>query len=518
MKRGLFIIAALVAFVLVPNTMYAKQKWYSGNRICIDGKQSKDGSFSGRCSIMVFQDDCLQKGKKYFTTSFDRVMGDFSGHTAVNAVLDISGVYDRTQSGPRPGETYDKVHIDEKFVDGSASSGITFRGTVEVIIDNTGDKVSYLMKAGGTISTKKGNMIVPEDMKVSRIIYESELYAWKLESNDKIHINSGELCKGGFMVISSLPADLICRYSFPLEARLTETNNGLAWRITDNDKWVNATSVRTNRQVRLGSGGNTYVIQDSGITFSDNPVADTGMISGTMPSGDPVRESANVSLKRNYNKWDGEIKYDDGVVYKGTVYLVKGKKNNRSYSETVRPSIYEEDPLYFKKLTVADNIVFVNGTRYGPDGNVEETYKDGWSNLEIEAARNRATIAKQEEQQKQAQARAEKEKNTKATQAFLNSAWGKRFTFNGFEDTYGNYHHGSSVLRFSNNRTDIYLDVEGETHWFKIDHIADDTGKDIWVRNWNGMMAVVYITPMMRNGKRVFKVHFTTADLVYYLY
>ncbi len=505
MKRCLFIMAALIAFVLFPNTMYAKQKWYSGDRICIDGQENKNGSLSGRCSIMVFRDDCVKKTKNYITTSFDRVMGDFTGHTAVNAVLDISGVYERTQSGPR-------------FVDGSAGSGITFRGTVEVIIDNTGDKVSYLMKAGGTISTKNGNMIVPEDMKVSRIIYESELYAWKLESNDKIHIKSGELCKGDFMVISSLPVDLICRYSFPLEARLTETNNGLAWHITDNDKWVNATSVRTNRQVRLGfAGNNTYVIQDSGITFTHNPVANTGMISGTMPSGDPVRESANVSLKRNYDKWDGEIKYDDGVVYKGTVYLVKGKKDNRSYSEKVQPSIYEEDPLYFKKLTVADNIVFVNGTRYGPDGNIEETYEAGWSNLEIEAARNRAAIAKQEEQQKQALARAEKEKNTKATATFLNSAWGKKFNFGGYHD--GNrYVHGSSVLRFSYDRSDIWLDVAGHTYHFLVDGVSDDDGKSIRCREVGTAMPGVYISPIMHNGKRAFKILFVFAELEYTLY
>lgn len=215
------------------------------------------------------------------------------------------------------------------------------------------------------------------------------------------------------------------------------------------------------------------------------------------------------------NRFKKKMYLNNGDRFEGAVCFNKQIKKSGTDNYLIDdPSINPTSPQFFKKLTFNQDIVMEEGTYYKVDGS-KMNYKDGYSNLELEAARNKAAIAKQEEQRKQAQARAEKEKNTKATQSFLNSAWGKKFTFNGYGDQYGNYNHGSSVLTFSSNHSDIWLDVAGTTTHFKIDHI---NGEDIWVKDIYAYVSAVTITPIKRNGKQAFKVKFYSLDTTYILY
>ena len=165
---------------------------------------------------------------------------------------------------------------------------------------------------------------------------------------------------------------------------------------------------------------------------------------------------------------------------------------------------------------IAKELQFNNGEYYYADGRSTKVI-NGKKEEQLIAEKKAAETKALTEREQQVKARAEKEKNTKATAAFLNSAWGKKFNFDGYHD--GNrYVHGSSVLRFSYDRSDIWLDVAGHTYHFIVDGVSDDDGKSIRCREIGTAMPGVYISPITRNGKRAFKILFVFAELEYMLY
>lgn len=378
------------------------------------------------------------------------------------------------------------------------SSGWEFKGNLKLVMSDT--YIEYTLKSGGRLKWNDKDLLLQEDLQVKRVFEDM-----------KIQFTPATFFCGNFIYnfLIDLGSDFLI--TARLDNNLIRDEKGNLW----TDVWTITPTKNSNAKgARLDVEDDSYTLRWPNGDYYNllKNGADWYITDFSLTLSDGTRFYKPTTKEKKC-----VLYLSNGDRYEGRIYL--GVFNNSGKKETSDelPSIDPQDALYYKKISLTNNCYLYSGDYFLSDG-TKMRYNFGKSDrqrLEEEKAARAKTAV---EREKQAKARAEKEKNTKATQAFLNSAWGKRFTFNGFEDTYGNYHHGSSVLRFSNNRTDIWLEVEGETYWFKIDHIADDTGKDIWVKNWNGMMAVVYITPMMRNGKRAFKVHFTTADLVYYLY
>lgn len=531
-KISIIAIIAIVLSCIPAVRICAKFKPYQKDgRILVDGK-IKGGIVSGKVDVMLFEQDPSSfdyRNKYYWSSRFDRVSGSFTEGEdksfSQDAVLELNGLCSRQRRSYRPGEALAGLTYTEELTAGTNSGGLTYRGPLELHLSQIGSY--YKLLPGGTVSmnNEKASLTLRDTVRVFRTLYEDEISKWDVFGGI-VEIKSEELCRAGLTVYTHVNFDILYHYmssySFPMKINIIQSGDregeyGISWELSDNSgKYLVARNLVSGNTINIGWSDKTgkIAVKEGDTGYMVDSHGGIASFWGKVPAGDGAHETANVDLEYNNYRIQGKIIWDDGVKYEGRVYIVKNKKDNRHYSECF-PSLYANDPLYFKKLTVADNIVFVEGTRYGPDGNVEETYKEGWSNIEIEAARNKAAIAKQEEQRKQAQARAEKEKNTKATQAFLNSAWGKKFKFNGYGDQYGNYNHGSSVLTFSSNHSDIWLDIAGTTTHFKIDHI---NGEDIWVKDIFAYVSAVTITPIKRNGKQAFKVSFYSLDTTYILY
>ena len=212
-----------------------------------------------------------------------------------------------------------------------------------------------------------------------------------------------------------------------------------------------------------------------------------------------------ITLKNDSLSEGAEVIYSNGDKAIGEIYIdwLPIPKKIKEWMENGFPS------------NIAKNkILFQNGNYYYADGRHTKVI-NGKTEEQLIAERKASDAKAKAELKKQQAARAENEKNTKATQAFLNSVWGKRFTFNGYGDQYGNYNHGSSVLTFSSNHSDIWLDIAGTTQHFKIDHI---NGKEIWVKDIFAYVSSITIIPIKRNGKQAFKVSFYSLDTTYILY
>ena len=311
-------------------------------------------------------------------------------------------------------------------------------------------------------------------------------------------------------------------YNFAVNSQITSTirttsNGGFQsdlWEIKFYGDHTNSEGVILTiyKEMGLDSFGRKTELTLSKITWPNGDYCSLGLVEDipyppyrlTLADGTRIEKIVN-------NRFKKKMYLNNGDRFEGSVCFNKQIKKSGTIDD---PSINPTSPQFFKKLTFNQDIVMEEGTYYKVDGS-KMNYKDGLSDRQILAQQEAAKAKLVAEREKQQAASAEKEKNTKATQAFLNSAWGKRFTFNGYGDQYGNYKHGSSVLTFSSNHSDIWLDVAGTTKHFKIDHI---NGEDIWVQDIFAYVAAVSITPIKRKGKQAFKISFYALDMTYILY
>ena len=381
------------------------------------------------------------------------------------------------------------------------SSGWEFKGNLKFVMSDT--SIEYTLKSGGRLKWDDKDLLLQKDLQVKREFEDM-----------KIQFTPATFFCGNFIdnFLIDLGSDFLI--TAKLSNEIIRDEKGNLW----TDVWTIIPTKNIN-----GKGGRLDVEDDSYTLHWPNgdyysllkKGADWYITNFSLTLSDGTR-----FYKPSTKEKKSVLYLSNGDRYEGRIYL--GVFNNSEKKETSDelPSIDPQDALYYKKISLANNCYLYSGDYFLSDG-TKMNYLFGKSDRqrleEEQAARAKAQAKAAVEREKQAQARAEKEKNTKATAAFLNSAWGKKFNFGGYHD--GNrYVYGSSVLRFSYDRSDIWLDVAGHTYHFLVDGVSDDDGKSIRCREVGTAMPGVYISPIMHNGKRAFKILFVFAELEYTLY
>ena len=388
------------------------------------------------------------------------------------------------------------------------ASGASFRGNINYRIENKGNTVVYTLLPGGNLNIP-GSTVVKGNWRIGYpLIIERSLGSDIKSSNLQIQSRSGLMNSRKSYLADFLPICYIMSLDVVMEICLHSHVIKYSDGTTSMEVWDFAI-VGDNGVYNFGNNKGHKLLVSS---IGDNPG-----FKSIYPNGDFIEVSNSGAIKykltfdgiiiQNIPQKDAtEITYKNGDKAIGDVSIgwQPVPKKIQQWMENEFPS------------NIAKELQFNNGEYYYADGRSTKVI-NGKKEEQLIAEKKAAETKALTEREQQVKARAEKEKNTKATAAFLNSAWGKKFNFDGYHD--GNrYVHGSSVLRFSYDRSDIWLDVAGHTYHFIVDGVSDDDGKSIRCREIGTAMPGVYISPITRNGKRAFKILFVFAELEYMLY
>ncbi len=219
------------------------------------------------------------------------------------------------------------------------------------------------------------------------------------------------------------------------------------------------------------------------------------------------------------------IIYKNGDKFVGETYFID-KKSDKLLS---KPSFDPNSSFYIGSMTLESGVKAYTGKIQKADGK-EYSLTEGLTEEELEAKKlreakkeeeRRAQLRKAEEERRAQQIANQKkeEEDKRVTKTFINSAWGKKYTFKKYQ-MMQNVKNGEYSVQFMANRQDIFVRVNGRLEWLKFVEYSDD-GKELVCRIWNNnsITGTVYIKPMKHEGKWALKfLYIDGMNTTYYLF
>lgn len=486
MKKNLLsVLLMLIAFMAIPLSVDAKKVKYNSH-LYYDGEVSK-GKPSGKGILYCTLDKVDNFGSGFMKFISDPNYNPLSAKKAKDGVCDvIQGTFSGNQV------------IDATV---AFNSGWGYEG--DLIFDTSDDKLLTLSFVEGvfTVPANYTGSIYNEIRIVDTcyMVRRYEDFAMKT-SKIKAHPSGIKLN----YKLGEIPTSFIRYKGFVVNVELSQSVNnkkeewGINYYKTDVYQSEDKNSfLKVFDNITNGSPRIIYYSQNEPITYYDSK----GAFLFHLIDGDVMRDSTLQCA----------ISYKDGSTFKGKT-LFKGKDGN-GLSETVSfdPSSKFYIGNYDINTPIKSSIAPYTGLLSYEDGR-SVRYTEGLTEEELKAKKlleakkekERQAQLKKAEAERRAQQIANQKKeaeNKRATQTFMNSAWGKKFTFKKYQ-MMQRVTNGEYSVQFMANRQDIFVRVNGRLEWLKFKNYSDDW-KELVCSLWNNnsITGTVYIKPMKHEGK-----------------